>query len=388
VTNLTSDKRLVAGNQTSTLVAAFPLPPDLSIVVPTFTEAENVTEVVRRVSLALEGIRWEVIFVDDDSPDGTSNRVREIARQDPRVRCVQRIGRRGLSSACLEGMLASSAPFVAVMDADLQHDERLLRLMFETMKNEDLDIVVGSRYIEGGSIGDWDDSRAFVSRFATKLSRLVLKANLQDPMSGFFMITHSAMLECVKNGVSGIGFKILLDLFASAPKALRYKELPYEFRPRFAGASKLDATVAWEFFMMLLDKILGRVVPVRFIAFSLVGGFGIFVHLAVLTILFRGYVITFVVAQAVAALVAMTSNFALNNLLTYRDRRLRGWKVLRGWLSFAAASSVGALANVGIANYLFEREQFWLVSAIAGILVGAVWNYAVTAMYTWGSRNA
>ena len=388
MTNLTSDKRLVAGNQTSTLVAAFPLPPDLSIVVPTFTEAENVTEVVRRVSLALEGIRWEVIFVDDDSPDGTSNTVREIARQDPRVRCVQRIGRRGLSSACLEGMLASSAPFVAVMDADLQHDERLLRLMFETMKNEDLDIVVGSRYIEGGSIGDWDDSRAFVSRFATKLSRLVLKANLQDPMSGFFMITHSAMLECVKNGVSGIGFKILLDLFASAPKALRYKELPYEFRPRFAGASKLDATVAWEFFMMLLDKILGRVVPVRFIAFSLVGGFGIFVHLAVLTILFRGYVITFVVAQAVAALVAMTSNFALNNLLTYRDRRLRGWKVLRGWLSFAAASSVGALANVGIANYLFEREQFWLVSAIAGILVGAVWNYAVTAMYTWGSRNA
>jgi len=388
VTNLTSDERLAAGNQTSTLVAAFPLPPDLSIVVPTFTEAENVTEVVRRVSLALEGIRWEVIFVDDDSPDGTSNRVREIARQDPRVRCVQRIGRRGLSSACLEGMLASSAPFVAVMDADLQHDERLLRLMFETMKNEDLDIVVGSRYIEGGSIGDWDDSRAFVSRFATKLSRLVLKANLQDPMSGFFMITHSAMLECVKNGVSGIGFKILLDLFASAPKALRYKELPYEFRPRFAGASKLDATVAWEFFMMLLDKILGRVVPVRFIAFSLVGGFGIFVHLAVLTILFRGYVITFVVAQAVATLVAMTSNFALNNLLTYRDRRLRGWKALRGWLSFAAASSVGALANVGIANYLFEREQFWLVSAIAGILVGAVWNYAVTAMYTWGSRNA
>jgi len=289
---LTSDKRLAAGNQTSTLVAAFPLPPDLSIVVPTFTEAENVTEVVRRVSLALEGIRWEVIFVDDDSPDGTSNRVREIARLDPRVRCVQRIGRRGLSSACLEGMLASSAPFVAVMDADLQHDERLLRLMFETIKNEDLDIVVGSRYIEGGSIGDWDDSRAFVSRFATKLSRLVLKANLRDPMSGFFMITHSAMLECVKNGVSGIGFKILLDLFASAPKALRYKELPYEFRPRFAGASKLDATVAWEFFMMLLDKILGRVVPVRFIAFSLVGGFGIFVHLAVLTILFRGYVIT------------------------------------------------------------------------------------------------
>jgi len=274
------------------------------------------------------------------------------------------------------------------MDADLQHDEKLLPTMLEAIKRENLDIVVGSRYIEGGSVGNWNESRAFMSRFATKLSRLVLKADLTDPMSGFFMITHAAMLRCVKNGVSGIGFKILLDLFASAPQSLRYKEIPYQFRTRFAGASKLDTMVAWEYFMMLLDKLFGRIVPIRFIAFCLVGGVGVFVHLAVLSTLFKGNATSFIWAQAIATLVAMTSNFLLNNFLTYRDMRLRGWKLLGGWLSFAAASSVGALANVGIANYLFEHEQFWLVSALAGIVVGAVWNYAVTAVYTWSSRSS
>jgi dolichol-phosphate mannosyltransferase len=369
-------------------IAPWSLPADLSIIIPTFKEVENVREVVDRVSATLKNERWELIFVDDNSPDGTPDKVRDIARMDPRVRCLQRIGRRGLSSACVEGMLASSAPIVAVMDADLQHDEKLLSPMLAALRQESLDIVVGSRYVEGGSVGKWNESRAFISRFATKLSRLVLKADLKDPMSGFFMMTHDAMLKCVKNGISGIGFKILLDLFASAPEPLRHKELPYEFRTRFAGTSKLDSMVAWEYFMMLLDKLCGGVVPARFIAFSLVGLVGVAVHLAVLSALFKGLSTTFIAGQVTATLVAMTSNFALNNLLTYRDMRLRGVKLLRGWISFAAASGVGALANVGIASYLFERDQFWLVSALAGIVVGAVWNYAVTAVYTWGARKA
>jgi dolichol-phosphate mannosyltransferase len=376
-------------NDASVITESFSLPADLSIVIPTFKEVENINELIRRVSSSLKGIRWEMIFVDDDSPDGTSQEVRRIGRMDPRIRCIQRIGRRGLSSACLEGMLASSAQYVAVMDADLQHDEALLASMLETMRHENLDLVVGSRYIQGGSIGQWAESRAVISRLATKLSRLVLKGELSDPMSGFFMIKHSVMLSCVKNRVSGIGFKILLDLFSSSPEPLRYKELPYDFRARFAGDSKLDTTVAWEYFMMLLDKLFGRVVPIRFIAFALVGGVGVFVHLAVLSVLFKGYSIPFIWSQIAATVVALTSNYVLNNFLTYRDMRLKGWRLVRGWLSFAVASSVGALANVGIADYLFERDhQFWVVSAVAGIVVGAVWNYAVTAVYTWGSRRS
>ena len=357
--------------------------PQLSIVVPTFNEAGNVAELRDRVAAALPHVDWELIFVDDDSPDGTADRVAALAQQDRRVRCLLRIGRRGLSTACIEGMLASSAPLVAVMDADLQHDETRLMPMFEALRNADLDIVVGSRYVAQGSIGEWGRARALISRLATRLARSVLKADLRDPMSGFFMLRREALLRSVRAGMSGVGFKILLDLFASAPTPLRFVEVPYTFRPRHSGESKLDSNVAWEYLLMLLDRWFGGVVPIRFIAFSLVGALGLGVHMAVLALLFRGFGSGFVTAQAAATLVAMTSNFALNNLLTYRDMRLRGWALLRGWLSFVAACSIGGLANVGIAAYLFQQQGGWVVPAAAGVLVGAVWNYALTALYTW-----
>jgi dolichol-phosphate mannosyltransferase len=361
--------------------------PQLSIVVPTFNEAGNVTELRDRVSAALPGVDWELIFVDDDSPDGTSQTLVDLAQQDRRVRCMLRIGRRGLASACIEGMLAASAPIVAVIDADLQHDETRLPVMLELLRDAEVDVVVGSRYAQSGSVEGWDESRASMSRLATRLARMVLKAELHDPMSGFFMMRRDVLLRCVRAGVSGVGFKILLDLFATSPTPLRFREVPYTFRDRFSGESKLDTNVAWEYVVMLLDRFFGRVVPIRFIAFSLVGGLGLLVHLLVLSVLFRGGGVSFLIAQTAATLVAMTSNFVLNNLLTYRDMRLRGWQLLRGWLSFVIACSVGAFANVGIAAYLFDRNTFWVSSAVVGVLVGAVWNYAVTAVYTWKSGS-
>lgn len=355
----------------------------LSVVVPTFNERGNVAELVRRLDAALVGRSWEVIFVDDDSPDGTADLVRELGRTDDRVRCIQRIGRRGLSSACIEGMLSSAAPYHAVIDADLQHDETLLPRMLDALMAGDTDIVVASRYLAAGGIGDWQASRARTSRLATRLSRLVLHSDLTDPMSGFFMIRREAFAARVR-ALSGIGFKILLDLFASSAQPLRYVELPYQFRNRVAGESKLDSQAIWEYFMLLIDKLLGRVVPVRFVAFALVGTLGIGVHLATVWVLLRGLLVGFSASQAAATLVAITSNYALNNVLTYRDMRLRGWKWLNGWLSFLLACSVGALANVGVASYLFESSQVtWVPAALAGIVVGAVWNYAVTAVYTW-----
>ena len=355
----------------------------LALIVPTFNEVQNVSSLRDHVAAALEGIEWEMIFVDDDSPDGTAAKAREMAQQDPRVRCVHRIGRRGLASACIEGVLASSAPLIAVIDADHQHDEKLLPQMLEVLHDRDVDVAVGSRYVEHGHVGAWDESRIAVSRLATRLSRLVLKADLHDPMSGFFMMRREAFVACVRAGVSGIGFKILLDLLATSPTPLRCRELPYQFRNRTAGESKLDSNVAWEYFMMLLDKAMGGLVPIRFISFMLVGGLGLGVHLLVLGALFKGAGNSFLWAQGAATMAAMTSNFVLNNLLTYRDRRLRGWRLLSGWFSFVLACSVGAIANVGIADYLFQRNTLWVSSAIAGVLVGAVWNYAVTAVFTW-----
>jgi dolichol-phosphate mannosyltransferase len=357
--------------------------PELSIIVPTFNERENIADLIGCLISCLGNRSWEVVFVDDDSPDGTADLVRKHAAADSRVRCLQRIGRRGLSSACVEGMLATQALYLAVIDADLQHDERLLPQMLDTLKQGDADIVVGSRYAPGGDIGDWDARRARISRLAVRLSRLVVPAELSDPMSGFFMMRRSVLDQSVHK-LSRIGFKLLTDLFASYPQPLRFKELAYRFRVRRAGESKLDSVTAWDYGMLLLDKLIGHWIPVRFLAFSIVGAVGIAVHFAVLTLAFHELHRSFVESQAAATLCAMTFNYAVNNVLTYRDRRLRGIRWLRGWASFALACSVGGFANLGVASTVYDLGHGWLLAAIGGILVGAVWNYAVTMKLTWG----
>lgn len=353
---------------------------ELTIVVPTFNERDNVELLFNRVREAFKSDNWEMIFVDDDSPDRTASAVRELAQRDRRVRCIQRIGRRGLTTAVIEGMLASSSPYLAVIDGDLQHDETLLPKMLDILKAEDVDVVIGSRRIAGGDLGDWAAERVAMSNFATQLSRLVVPATLSDPMSGFFMLRRSAFESTVHN-LSGQGFKILLDLFASSPTPYKFKELPYVFRQRVHGESKLETFVAWEYLTLLLDKLFGRYVPVRFILFGAVGSFGVLVHLATLWLCLP--LVSFPTAQALATMTAMTSNFTLNNALTYRDRRLRGMRFVTGLVSFYVICSIGAAANVGVASSIFYRDYSWWVSGIAGAMVGVLWNYVVSSVVTW-----
>ena len=361
-------------------------PVELSVVVPTFNERGNVGRLVAALDQALKGISWEVIFVDDDSPDETARAVIDLAAEDSRVRCLHRIGRRGLSTACIEGMLASCAPYMAVIDGDLQHDETKLPEMLALLRADECEIVVGSRYVDGGGIGEWDSERASQSRLATRVAKRVLKADLSDPMSGFFMLKREVLDNSVRK-LSGIGFKILFDIFASSPGKLRYREVPYTFRTRSEGESKMDTQAVWDYGMLILDKLVGRYVPVRFVAFTMVGGVGVAVHMAVVAALYVWQEMGFVASQAIATYVAMTFNYAVNNSLTYRDRQLKGWGWWKGLVSFTLACSVGALANVGIASYIFESQSQWLLAAGAGILVGAVWNYAVTMVYTWNKRS-
>jgi len=356
---------------------------EVAIVVPTFNEIENVDALVSVLQAALNGHPHEIIIVDDDSPDGTADRVREIAKRDLRVRCIQRIGRRGLSGAFIEGALATAASVVGVIDGDMQHDERLLPAMLETLRSQNLDVVIGSRYLERGGLGNWTGGRSRASQWATALARRVTGVTLSDPMSGFFIV-RSDVLRRLAPELSGIGFKILLDIFVTAPRPLQFVELPYRFRARSLGTSKMDAKVVLEFFELLIDKAVGHIVPAKFVVFALVGTLGVVVHVFVLTLAFKKLGFGFETSQIAATLVAMTSNFALNNVLTYYDRRLSGWAWIRGWFSFALASSIGAIANVGIATYLFTVEETpWLLSAVAGVLVGVVWNYTVTAVFTW-----
>ncbi|MCB1623688.1 MAG: glycosyltransferase family 2 protein [Pseudomonadales bacterium] len=356
--------------------------PELSVVIPTFNERDNVDELIARLDRALGATAWEAIFVDDDSPDDTAQALRALAQRDPRVRCLRRLRRRGLSSACIEGMLASSANYVAVMDADLQHDPTLLPQMLGALRAGRAELVIGSRYVVGGAVGDWQEKRLAISKLATRLAGLITSQPIADPMSGYFMLQRERFEELAPR-LSSMGFKILLDIVATARPPLETLELPLLFGQRHAGESKLSTNVAWEFALLLADKLIGRWVPIRFLSFAFVGALGVAVHFLVLTTLLKGFGVAFLVAQAIATGTAIVYNYTLNNVLTYVDRPRRGHRWLTGLLSFAAICSIGAIANVGVASFMFERASAWPVAALAGILVGAVWNFAVSNVYTW-----
>jgi dolichol-phosphate mannosyltransferase len=357
---------------------------ELSIVLPTYKEKDNVAELIRRLDSALAGIEWEAIFVDDNSPDGTAEAAKRIAATDLRVRCLKRVGRRGLAGACIEGMLSSSAPFVAVMDADLQHDERVLTAMLETLRAGNADLVAASRHIEGGSAASFEKSRGTISRFATVLTRNVLSVPLSDPMSGFFMMRRERF-DAVAPKLSPVGFKILLDIVATAGPSLRVAEQSYVFGKREQGESKFNVQIGLEFLGLLLAKLTGDLVDPRFIFFALVGTTGLAVHLVVLKLALLSAP-NFAVSQSIATLVAMTSNFFLNNELTYRDRRLKGLAMFGGFLGFCAIGSVGALTNVGLANWLYSERSVWWVAGAAGAIMGALWNYALSSLFVWRTR--
>jgi dolichol-phosphate mannosyltransferase len=359
--------------------------PELCVVVPVLNEEGNVAALVDKLRATLDGIAWEVMFVDDGSRDGTREAITAIGTVDSRVRLLYRVGRRGLASAFIEGAQATLAPYVAAMDGDLQHDEALLPKMLAVLRAGEADVVIGSRYVPGGDLGDWDKTRAGMSGFATKLGQVVLRTPVADPMSGFFMLPRSVFLKALPN-LSAIGFKILLDVLASLPVKPRVVELPFKFRTRLAGESKLDAGVLLDFVLLLADKMVGNLVPVRFLLFAAIGALGLVFHVIVLrTGLQAG--LSFAMAQAVATLFAIAGNFWLNNRFTFRDRRLRGPRLLPGFIVFTVICGVGAWANLSISAFVMGAgHQTWWAAGLAGAAMSLVWNYAVGSTLTWQRR--
>lgn len=368
------------------MTAASLAPPlQLSVIIPTFNERENILVLFGRLATALDGIAWEAIFVDDNSPDATWAVVRDLSQTDRRARCVRRVGRRGLSGACIEGILASSAPCVAVMDADLQHDETQLSRMLSLIESNAAELVVGSRYVAGGSADSFDQRRLGFSVFATSLARKLLGVTIADPMSGFFMIRRDRF-EALAPKLSVQGFKILLDIVATARGGLRTVEVPYNFGSRLHGESKLDSSVALDFLGLVLAKLTNDAVSLRFLLFAMVGTTGLIVHLAALYTALNVFDLPFAEAQAIGALTAMTSNFLLNNFLTYRDQRLKGFALIRGLVLFYLVCGVGLMANVGVAFSVYDQEPIWWLAGAAGALMGVVWNYAMSGLFVWRRR--
>jgi len=366
---------------------------ELAIVLPTLNERDNLGPLVDRLDDALRGISWEAIFVDDNSPDGTSDEARELSLRDHRIRVIQRIGRRGLASAAIEGMLATAAPVVAVMDADHQHDPKLLPEMLNAVSSGECDVAVASRFAEGASTEAWGrPDRVKASTIANAIARKVTGVDLTDPMSGYFMLRAETLRTAAPN-LSGVGFKILLDILATSETSMRIKEFPLTFSARAAGESKLDRTIVFEFLVGLYDKWLGRIIPTRFALFGTIGAMGVVVHMAVLAafltvagVSLKGQPISaFEAGQTLAAVVAMTFNFFLNNALTYADKRLHGaGELIKGWIKFGITCSVGLLANVGVAAVLVRFGFHAYPAALTGIVIGSVWNFALSSRFVWG----
>lgn len=357
---------------------------DVAIIVPIINEHDNIIPMINCLEEVLGNYCWEVIFVDDGSNDGSIELLLSIAAANTSIRLVQRLGRRGLSTAVVEGMMATAAPIVGVIDGDLQHDETILPAMISAVVEGRADVAVGSRYIDGGSMPGLSENRARASRLATWLGARVIPTPTSDPMSGFFVIRREIVAK-IHTRLSGIGFKILIDILASSPEPLKVVDVPYVFRGRVAGESKMGSAVAIEYLVMLVDKTIGRIIPTRLFLFLCVGGLGVFVHLTTLWLALAGGA-SFLVGQTIAVATAITFNFTLNNLVTYRDQTLRGWRFVVGLLSFAAVSSVGAIANVGVGTYVFEARPSWWLAGMAGAAMGAIWNYAASSFITWRKR--
>ena len=358
--------------------------PALTVVIPTFNERANIRPLVERLESALDGLEWEAVFVDDDSPDDTPGEVTAVAAENPRIRLLHRKGQRGLAGACIQGILGSSAPIAAVIDADLQHDETRLRAMFDVLQADPaLDLVIGSRNVAGGSsTGGLSRIRQWGSERATALTLRLLRIEASDPMSGFFMVRRTAFNE-VATSLQGQGFKLLADMLAAARGRWKVTEVPYDFRPRLAGESKMDGTVALEFLGLLVTRLTSGILPIRLVLFGFVGFTGIFVQLAIVRLVLIVPGIDFLLAQAVGVLAAMSSNFALNNAITWRERRLRGRAFLRGLISFYLVCSVGALINLAVAGAMFHAIPEWAWASVIGAIAGAVWNFWASLLVTW-----
>lgn len=362
-------------------------PLEFGLIVPTLNERDNIEPLLARVALALKDLSWEIVFVDDGSTDGTLDLLRRLAIANPRIRLVQRIGRAGLSTAVVEGMMASAAPIVGVIDGDLQHDETILPNLFALVANGSADIAVGSRYIDGGGTSDWAVERRLASRFATWIGNLFIRTHCSDPMSGFFVTRRDLIVEAHPR-LSGIGFKLLIDFMASSPRTLRVGEVPYVFKGRIAGESKMGSAVSIEYLMLLIDKTLGRILPTRLIMFLIVGGMGVGVHLSILAFCLH-LALGFALSQTIAVLCAIVFNFTLNNLFTYRDKQLKGWRYLTGLVSFFIISSVGAIGNISVGYFVYAtvaHEDIWWVAGLAGAATSALWNFVATSFVTWRTR--
>ena len=350
------------------------------MVICTLNEHEAIGGVLDEVGADLAHLAHEILVVDDSVDDRTAQVVAERARRQPAIRLIRRTGTGGLASAAIAGWDAARGQTLAIMDGDGQHDPRLIGRMLRRLDETDAELVVASRYLDSAD-GGLTGVRHLISRAGVNLTGWLLGLRLADPMSGCFLMRRD-WYEAVRPSLSGVGFKILVDIAVSHHRHPKTVQIPTALLERTGGESKLDLRVMVDLAALLVEKRTGGAIPARMSLFLLVGVTGLAVHLAVLSAS-QGLDLPFWLGQTGAILAAMTWNFGLNNRLTFRDQRLRGPALWRGLLSFYVACLAGALVSEAAGAGLDAVGAPWALAGVVGAVLGAAWNYHAAKRLTW-----
>ncbi len=360
----------------------------LTIIIPTFNENKNIIPLLKKLINLSQEWNIEILVIDDDSPDRTAEIVKDFSHLEPRVRLIQRIGRSGLASAIKEGIFTSKNNLIGVMDADGQHECETIYNAAKKLKDENLDMVIGSRFNKESNINGLSKNRTIGSSFANKIARFSLSKkyiNITDYMSGCMVLNQSKTIDFIKK-VDINGYKFLYELLAISKGKLNVKEIPLNFKPRIYGQSKFDLPIIWDFVLSVIHSLMCRIIPRRAISFGLVGSSGIVVQLLSTSILMSSVKFPFEKAIIFGALIAASSNYLINNMLTFRSFKLKNLKLIRGLIKFLIVSSLPIIANVGLATTYYNNiseSTFW--AQIAGIIVVFIWNYAASSRFVWNT---
>ncbi|EPG66558.1 GtrA-like protein [Leptospira wolffii serovar Khorat str. Khorat-H2] len=325
-------------------------------------------------------------------------KIREV---NPRLKLIRRMTDRGLSSAIVSGMSVAEGEFFLVMDADLQHDESILPEMIRELENG-ADVAVGTRYANGGSTGKWNWIRKFLSVVANAFAKFLLPIRISDPMSGFFAIRREVFFKSGEKINPG-GFKILLELIGRYEGDLKIKEVPFHFRRRLHGETKLNNSIARSFLVSVLDLRFGKWVSSTFLLYSIVGisgvlvnlfGFVLFESLGIKDVSTGFEILPLFPASVFFGIeLSIVSNFILNNYFTFYETRYEKWAAIRGFVIFSGVSALGILVQLGIFQLLFHKflprlgvpQNFEarLLSDLTAIAVAMFTNYFLNSNITW-----
>jgi dolichol-phosphate mannosyltransferase len=372
----------------------------LSIIIPTYNESQNIKRMLNTILSCLQAERnAEVLVIDDNSPDGTGRIAEEHARKlrdygSCEIKVITREEKRGLSSAILAGIRASNGESVVVMDSDFSHPPETITKMIEELKKSDCDIVIASRYVQGGSITGWPFKRKLISKGATKIAQRSLGIKIKDPMSGFFAFRR----HIIRNiNFDAIGYKILLEILVKA-RGARVKEIPYNFTDRKMGTSKLETSVVFEYVKSVWKlyrygkTVKERRTSVRFLSkagrFYTVGASGLLVNYLV-SFLFGAVLsnLWYLYATMIGIIFSMTSNFVLNKVWTFEDHDMSLKRTLRQYGSFLAFSGIGAVFQLGMVYLLVGSEHLsYALSLFIAVAIASIGNFVLNKRWTFREK--